>query len=118
MALFPSYLRNHPAQKVILHRPIEDVDASLVRLGLPPLVPGWDKALHDIDGKHISWKDIFDPVLAPAIYEYLLDRPFDLDRHAELIDLNMQMNFGTVHVNRHESIRLFNDMRKIQENLK
>lgn len=118
LALIPHFTRKHPAMKVILHRPAEEISASLQRIGLPPLAPGWDKALHDIDGLHVSWMDLFDPVGARRIYERLLDRRFDADRHRELVDLNVQTNFCTVNVNKIQTARLFKDLQNVKDSLR
>jgi hypothetical protein len=43
---------------------------------------------------------------------------FDAERHADLVDLNVQMNFGTVTVNKIATRRMFEDLRQIQASLK
>lgn len=117
LANFPAFVNAHPARKVVLHRPIPEVNASLARLGLPPLQPGWPEALSRIRGMHCPWENLFDPKGAQCIYENLLDRRFDLERHSELVDLNVQMNFGSVHVNEAETTRLFQDLQRLQASL-
>lgn len=118
LAMFPAFVNAHPANKIVLHRPIKEVDASLAKLGLPPLDPGWPEALGRIRGMHCPWDSLFDPKSARIIYETLLDRMFDPERHAELVDLNVQMNFGTVHVNAYETNRLFQELRRVGDSLR
>lgn len=117
LALYPDFLAHHQATKVILHRPIDEINASLSRISLPPIPQTWARALHSIEGLHVEWTDLFDPKEASRIYERLLGGRFDPERHRELVDLNVQMNFGNIHVNRTETVRLLNDLRKTGENL-
>src|SRR5262245_3130005 len=89
-ALFPHWVRAHPARKVILQRDLSEVNASLRALGLPEADPRFPHVLASIDGLHVSWRDVFEK---PApIYEYLLERPFDPERHAILREIVMQPN--------------------------
>jgi hypothetical protein len=118
LALIPHFTDKHPARKVILHRPLEDINKSLLSINLPPLPESWNKALWEIEGLHVSWTDLFDPVLAKRIYELLLDRAFDAERHRELIDLNVQTNFCTVNVNKLETMRIFKDLQNIKDSLR
>ena len=76
----------HPARKVILHRDPSEVRNSMARLGIDG---EYDfAALDAVQGHHYHWRALFeDP--AP-IYEYLLERPFDAERHELLRDLNVQ----------------------------
>ena len=50
---------------------------------------GYDfTALDRVQGRHYDWKALFDD---PApIYEFLLQIPFDAERHRELTALNIQ----------------------------
>jgi len=45
-------------------------------------------ALDDVEGKHHDWMDLFNN--PKPIYEYLLERPFDSERHDLLRRLNVQ----------------------------
>lgn len=117
LALIPKYLRSHAARKVVLHRPIEEIEASLADLRQGQLAPHWEETLASISGLHVSWTDLFNPLGAKRIYEWLLDREFDADRHRELVNLNVQMNFATVSINRDATARLFRELRQIQEAL-
>ena len=80
------FLRSHPARKVILHRDMREIRESMARLSI---LGDYDpECLDRIEGYHYDWSEIFsDP--AP-IYEYLLERPFDAERHQELVAFNIQ----------------------------
>lgn len=82
----PDFVNKHPARKLILHRDPKEVRESMQKLGING---DYDfDALNRIQGMHCHWRKVFtDP--AP-IYEYLLERPFDIERHAELRGLNIQ----------------------------
>jgi hypothetical protein len=76
----------HPARKIVLHRDPIEVRESMARLGIQG---DYDfAALDQVQGKHYPWTALFeDP--AP-LYEYLLEQPFDAERHQLLRSLNVQ----------------------------
>jgi hypothetical protein len=82
----PEWVNRHPARKLILHRDPKEVRESMQKLGIRG---DYDfTALDRIQGMHCHWRKVFtEPAL---IYEYLLERPFDAERHAELAALNVQ----------------------------
>lgn len=86
LGLMPDVVNNHPARKLILHRDPKEVRESMQKLGIKG---DYDfVALDRIQGMHCHWRKVFtEPAL---IYEYLLERPFDAERHAELTGLNIQ----------------------------
>jgi hypothetical protein len=86
LALQPDFVNAHPARKVILHRPLAEVRSAMKALRIEG---DYDpKALNRIEGLHCDWREVF---LAPeAIYNYLLEKPFDAERHRELLNLNIQ----------------------------
>jgi|ERR1700758_253470 len=79
-------INRHPARKVILHREPAEVRQSMQRLGIEG---DYDfSALDRVQGRHIDWRDLF---TNPApIYEYLLEYPFDPERHELLRGMNIQ----------------------------
>ena len=80
-------LNDYPARKVILHRGAAEICASLGMPNLMASVEEMQSKLHDIEGMHVQWDQMFsDP--AP-IYEHLLRLPFDQERHAELMRLQV-----------------------------
>ena len=109
VALFPAWINEHPARKVILHRELSDVDQSLANIGMTPIGKYWGGVLEKIHGVHLPWSDLFER--PKFIYEYLLDLPFDAERHAYLREINIQPNFGNLSVNRVATARLMAELR-------
>lgn len=70
----------------------------------------WDGALDRIEGFHYSWRDLFDN--PKHIYEFLLELPFDVERHAELIKIEMQPDFEGLTINGTATMGLLNQIRK------
>lgn len=84
--LHRDFLNAHPARKVVLHRDIGEIRASMESLAIPG---DYDPAaLEQIEGQHYEWTEIFSN---PApMYEFLLGLPFDTERHTELLAFNIQ----------------------------
>lgn len=94
---FPAWLNAHPARKVILHRPQASIDASLAEIGLPAMEGNVLADLGAIQGRHYNWTALFtDP---KPIYEFLLGKPFDAERHRELALIEMQPKFSGLTLN-------------------
>jgi hypothetical protein len=91
LALMPEWLNAHPARKVILRRPYAEVKASLDGQGFVGFQP---IDLDSIQGVHCNWLDIF--TNPKPIYEFLTDKPFDAERHAELAQMNIQVDYERV----------------------
>lgn len=108
IALFPEWVNAHPARKVILHRDLKEIDASLERIGLTAISAQWEGVLERIDGVHLPWTDLWEN--PQPIYEYLLRKPFDAERHAELSQINMQPNFERLHIDRSATSRLIREL--------
>lgn len=111
LALFPEWVNDHPARKVILHRPLHEVDESLVNIGMTPISEHWDGVLDKIRGMHLDWSVLFDIRGAKHVHEYLLDLPFDPERWALLRELNVQPHFEGLTMNREATSRLMNELR-------
>jgi hypothetical protein len=111
LARFEPWVNRHSARKVILHRPLHEINASLKRIGLDPWPEDVYDLLHKIKGHHFSWRDLFDN---PAfIYEYLIQKPFDAERHALLKDIEMQPNFTGISIGKDVTRRLMNEVRSL-----
>ncbi len=109
IALFPDWVNDHPARKVILHRPLHEIDQSLVDIGMTPISKHWEGVLEKIQGMHLDWQELF---LRPqAIYEYLLDLPFDAERWALLREMNVQPRFSELSINREATRQLMDELR-------
>lgn len=109
LALFPQWLNAHPARKVILHRDVIEVNESLTAIGMPTMGHDAEDNLWRIAGVHVAWKDVFDK--PREIYEFLLQKEFDAERHAELKQIEMQPNFEGLTVGKDVTRRLMNELR-------
>jgi hypothetical protein len=109
---WPEWLNAHPARKVILHRPLDEVTASLARIGLPGDAPlkGAPK-LDEIEGLHVQWTDLFDAAGAAAIWAHLTGLPFDGLRHAALREMNVQPRFDDLTIRPEATRKLVADIR-------
>jgi hypothetical protein len=97
--MFPDFVNDHPARKIILHRDLNDINTSLAKIGLPLITKDQNHSLYDLRGIHVSWKSMFDEVGAKYIFEHLTQLEFDKERFALLKQIKMQPNFHTVMVN-------------------
>ena len=89
--LFPHWVNQHKAKKIILWREVEEINQSLLALGMIPLVK--DDHLARLDAVPnvmvYNWKTVFRQQTAKEICERLgvLWCPY---RHSELIAMNVQ----------------------------
>jgi hypothetical protein len=98
-ALLPAFVNAHAARKIVLHRDLGEVNRSLVSIGLTPLSPTWTRALDRIEGMHVDYGDLFEPVMAAEILSYLFpDAPFDAARHAQLCGMHVEPKFEKVKI--------------------
>ena len=109
LALFPEWVNAHPARKVILRRPLAEIDQSLQEIGMTPVSEHWNGVLERIEGVHLDWQELF--TRPQYIYEYLLDLPFDPQRWALLREMNVQPHFQELTINRTATAQLMNELR-------
>jgi hypothetical protein len=100
LPLLADFVNRHPARKVIVHRDLEDVDRSLVNIGLSSLSKAWVGALDKVHGVHINFRDLFSPIMAADIYHYLTKQLFDEPRHHQLVRMHIDPEFNRVAINR------------------
>lgn len=94
---FRDFLNSHPARKLIVHRDLAEVNDSLKNeMHVDTISQEQAASLNDIYGIHADLKDIFDKHKAKEIYETLLQIPFDEERYLQLVEMNVQPNFGKV----------------------
>ncbi len=108
---FGEWVNKHPARKVILHRPLNEINDSMRAIGLPELSAEEEEKLNRIDGFHTRWTDLF--TYPDPVYEYLLQKPFDAERHAELKMIEMQPQFAGLTINREVTRKLVSELRSI-----
>lgn len=112
VALFPDWVNRHPARKVILHRDLAEIDASLAKIGAESIAGTWHGVLDRIQGTHVHWREIFE---APArLYEFLLQRPFDAARHALLRTLLIERDLDQVALNVNSAARLVQELKAVE----
>ena len=105
---FPEWVNKHPARKVIVHRELSEVNHSLDHIGLPTMPWVVKDKLDAVIGLHVEWEDMFNN--PKGIYEYLLQKPFDAERHKELVKLRIEPDFEQVTVNKNVTRRIISEM--------
>lgn len=115
LPLLTDWVNKHPARKVILHRPMKEVNKSLRSIGLSELSERWDGVLDKIEGRHYEWSDMHKAHYAGAAYQFLTGLPFDAARWKLLVSLHVEPEFNRVHV-KPDRARAFR--RQIQDALK
>lgn len=108
--MFPEWVNGHKARKVILHRDLNEINASLEAIGLAGISREYHNRLDLINGIHLDYQDLFDS--PRPIYEYLTGLKFDEERHAMLLDIEMQPKFSGLKVGREVTRRLINEIRE------
>jgi hypothetical protein len=104
--IFPEWLNDHPAKKVILHRERKEVITSMTRIRKSVYMFRPDR-LDRIEGLHVPWTDLFEN---PApIYNHLFDTPFDEMRHARLREFRIEPCHERVIVDRHKVRQMQSD---------
>ncbi len=112
---FHEHLASHPARKVILHRDLKECSDSLMQLGFHPLTKYWQGALEKIEGRHYHWRDMLDDeAKAREIYEFLLQREFDVERWSWVREIEMQPHFAGLTIGKHVAARLLKELRETQ----
>lgn len=90
---WPRWVYGYPCKKLILHRPLAEVNASLASIGFPEISEEKAATLKELKGDdimHLDHKALFDPEAAKAIWRWL-DHPgtFDAAWHAELVRMRI-----------------------------
>ena len=103
----PDWVNAHPARKLVVHRPLLEIQRSLGNIGLPQPVDDYGPRLDQIHGHHIIYDEILNPAIARNIFEWLSHGlRFDAERHAELVKMNVQPAFRQISVDRTAARRL------------
>ena len=109
---WPEFVNDHPARKLIVHRPASEVRRSMQRLGLPALPLLAANSLWKLNGMHVDHRELFDPAAAPALWAYLTGGlPFDAARHAMLRPVHVEPAFSRVAVRRDVVRKMFGERR-------
>ena len=110
LSYFPKWVNCHPARKIVLHRDIDEVNESLKKIGLPPVVIEYMNKLASIEATHLPWTDLFER--PKFIYETLLELPFDEERHTLLREIEMQPDFERISIGNHTK-RILNEIQQV-----
>lgn len=87
--MWKDWFENHPAKKIILERDYNEINASLIELGMSPLGDEEFSAFEAVKGTRIHFTELF--TNGEGVWKYLLpDLPFDAERHKELCMMNIQ----------------------------
>ncbi len=102
---FPEWLNDHPARKVILHRPVAEIHESF---GGEIEVPTVD--LSKINGFHVHWTDLFERPM--PIWNHLMNATFDPVRHEMLVGFQINTIANKVNLDVDVCRRLVSDMQE------
>lgn len=109
LPLLTDWVNQHQAPKLILHRPLSEVNASLEAIGLTPLGRAWAGILDRIEGFHVHHQDMFRTGAAEMMWKHLCpEQPFDYPRHKLLAAMHIDPHFPRVRINP-ERAREFRD---------
>lgn len=108
LGLLTDFVNAHPARKVIVHRDLDEVNESLLSIGLTRLSTRWKTALEKLGGMHVYYQDLFEPKAAERIFEHLTGFPFDAARHEQLCRMHIEPLYEQVRINP-EKTRGFRD---------
>ena len=87
--MWRDWIADHPARRIILDRDPWEINDSLIAIGLPPMTDEFIRAFRSVPGLRRPWMDLFDDPV--SIWTALLpDIPFDPERHAVLMNMNIQ----------------------------
>ena len=87
--MFGGKLNSHPAKKLIIHRPLREINESL---GGPYMQPKHINLLKEIKGMHVDYCDLNRS--GEYIWSFLIGSKFDSERFRQLIGMNVQPHFS------------------------
>ena len=83
-------LNAHPSRKIIIDRPLDEINKSLIALDLP-IMQDEEAVLHSkLEGYRIKFSDIFDYDRMSMAYNYILGKKLNVYRFNMLVDMNIQ----------------------------
>lgn len=92
----PDEINQHSAFKIIIERPIDEINLSLYRLGLPCIDDSFVKLLKNIEGYRISFNDLFEASKIAEAYKLALNKELNHERHALLCSFGIE-NIYAIH---------------------
>lgn len=107
------WVNSHPARKIVLHRPKNEINRSLAKLHLPRLPHDATQKLESIQGMHVPWTDLFDPERGGTLWSFATGLPFDATRHAQLAAMKVTPHFDRIKPDRATVQRLAEEVRRM-----
>ena len=108
---WPDWVNSHPAKKILLHRDLQDIQVSMAEIGLPAQdLEHGEKLLESINGLHVPFTDLFNPGKCCKIWDFVMSKPFDVDRHKLLVDIEMQPKFSGLSIGSDVTKRLVDEL--------
>ena len=108
LCLYPDWVNAQNCPKVVLHRPVAEINRSLRELGLVELIPAKHEArLEAIAGMHVPYQYLFAPTGAKVIAEHL-GVPFDEARHHLLTQMRIEPMWKHLSVGKEAAMALVN----------
>lgn len=113
--LYPDWVNAQKCPKVVLHRPVADINRSLRELGLVELIPAKHTARLDaISGKnvmHVPYDYLFIPTGAKGVANHL-GVPFDAARHDLLRQMRVEPMWRRLNVGREAVLQLIDRIKE------
>ena len=83
-----------PERTIVLERPVDEINESLLGLGLPILPQHMIDVFEWVPGRRVPYRAIFDE-RAKEIWEFLIPSiPFNAERHEQLVQMSIQPDFS------------------------
>lgn len=116
----PDFLLNHPANKVILHRLLHDVNQSMEAIGLPQITKEEHKVFMDVwyaSANRHGFRELFHPTSARQIWNQLMPNSshWNAREHRLLTQMNIQPQFSRIHPNKEATRGLLKELADIAE---
>lgn len=83
-------LNAHPSRKIIIDRPLDEINKSLIALDLPTMRDEEADLHSKLEGYRIKFSDIFDYDRMSMAYNYVLSKKLNVYRFNMLVDMNIQ----------------------------
>lgn len=105
--LYPDWVNAQSCPKVVLHRPVKDINRSLRELGLVELIPAKHEArLAAVeDALHVPYEHLFVPTGGAAIARHL-GVPFDAARHNLLLQMRVEPMWRRLNIGKDAAAQL------------
>jgi hypothetical protein len=111
---WPEFVNEHPANKIVVMRDVDEVNAGLDEIGLPMLEPEAEQMLNNIEAPHIPFEHLFDVKEAEKIWNHLVGPVgFCPLRHAQLCEFLVQPNFMEIKPDKDVTRKLYDELSRL-----